>query len=640
VAQLIAGRYSVNITFLRKHLFPLFFLIVGITLIYSNSLKGSFQFDDAQIRDRPNLHVAELNIKSLKGTLYWTPNQRRIYRPLPGLTLGLNYYFGGDNPFGYHIVNISIHILCAIAVYFFLQTLLSTPGIRPTFAAKHRYEIAVIAMFLFALHPIQTNVATYIIQRMTSMAALFYIISVTGYISFRRQTLSDREKAPFKKYLSLSISIISGVFSFLCKENSAVLPLTILFTDYLFFYNLSAGQERKNLKKIYAMSLFLVLAVLAYAGPKELISSLETYKNRDFSLTERLLTEPRIIFFYLYLLFIPSINLLNLNHDVLISKSLFNPPQTLIAISFIVLLVMAAYFLRRRYNLLSFIIVWFLGNLVIESTIIPLELIFEHRTYLPGVLIFLLISFGIVYVSTNILKERKALLFTSLLLILYGNGTYLRNMIFSTPISLWQDVVQKSPNLARAHASLGKAYMDYGYNSEARAEFEKTLRIKPDMTEPMLNLGKLYLNNFGMIDEAVVLFKKAQRLKSEGVFGCMGLGDAYMKAKDYRKAEHYYSVALKRRDFFVPAIHSLGVAKIHLGKKDEAAKLFQYGIKTDPTYEEFHFNLSKLYSNEKRFSDAIQILERYLSRNGDSKSGTALLKVIKQKSHSTDAVEE
>ena len=640
MAQLIAGRNSGDITFLRKHLFPLFFLIVGISLIYSNSLKGSFQFDDGQIRDRPNLHVAELNIKSLKGTLYWIPDQRRIYRPLPGLTLGLNYYFGRDNPFGYHIVNISIHILCAIAVYLFLQTLLSTPGIRPTFAAKHRYEIAVIATFLFAFHPIQTNVATYIIQRMTSMAALFYVVSVTGYISFRKETLSQSKSASFRKYLSLFISILSGLFSLLSKENTAILPITLLLTDYLFFYNLTDADRRKKLERIYVLSFFLLLVLVAYFGTKPLLSYLNGYGHRDFSLTERLLTEPRIVFFYLYLILFPNVGRLTLNHDFPISKSITDPIQTLFAILAIVLLVAMAYLLRKKYNLMSFVIVWYLGNLVIESTIIPLELIFEHRTYLPGVLIFFLISFGIVYVSTNILKKRKALLLTSLLLILYGNGTYLRNVIFSTPISLWQDVVQKSPNLARAHANLGKAYMDYGYNSEARAAFEKALRIKPDMTEPMLNLGKLHLNNIGMIDEAVVLFKKAQRLKPEGVFGCMGLGDAYIKAKDYRKAEHYYTVALKRRNFFVPAINSLGVAKIHLGKKSEAVKLFQYGITIDPTNAEFHFNLSKLYSNEKRFSDAIQILESYLSRNGDSKRETTLLKVIKQKSHSTDAVEE
>ena len=472
------------------------------------------------------------------------------------------------------------------------------------------------------------------------MAALFYVVSVTGYILFRKETLSQSKSASFRKYLSLFISILSGLFSLLSKENTAILPITLLLTDYLFFYNLTDADRRKKLERIYVISLFLLLVLVAYFGTKPLLSQLNGYGHRDFSLTERLLTEPRVVFFYLYLILFPNVGRLTLNHDFPISKSITDPIQTLFALLAIVLLVIMGYLLRKKYNLMSFVIVWYLGNLVIESTIIPLELIFEHRTYLPGVLIFLLISFGIVYVSTNILKKRKALLLTSLLLILYGNGTYLRNMIFSTPISLWQDVVQKSPNLARADANLGKAYMDYGYNSEARAEFEKTLRIKPDMTEPMLNLGKLYLNNFGMVDEAVVLFKKAQRLKPEGVFGCMGLGDAYMKAKDYRKAEHYYTVTLKRRNFFVPAINSLGIAKIHLGKKGEAVKLFQYGIIIDPTHADFYFNLSKLYSNEKRFSDAIRILERYLSRNGDSKRETALLKAIKQKSQSTDAVEE
>lgn len=622
-----------NMSFARKHLLPLFLLAFGVILIYSNSLSGSFQFDDLQITDRPNLHVVDLSYESLKGTLFWLPNQKKIYRPIPCLTLGLNYYFGRGNPFGYHLVNITIHILCAMAVYVFLQTLLSIPGIRPSFASKYRYEIAVIATFLFAFHPIQTNVATYIIQRMTSMAALFYIISVTGYISFRRQTLSDREKSPFKKYLCLSISIISGVFSFLCKENSAILPLTILFTDYVFFYNLSAEQERKNLKKIYAISLFLVLAVLAYAGPKELISSLETYKTRDFSLTERLLTEPRIIFYYLYLLFIPNINLLNLNHDVLISKSLFNPPQTLIAISFIVLLVMAAYFLRRRYNLLSFIIVWFIGNLVIESTIIPLELIYEHRTYLPGVLIFFLISFSFVYVSKNIVRNEKVILCVALLLILYGNGTYLRNFVFRTPISLWYDVVQKSPNLARAHANLGKHYMDRGLNLEAKREMTKALEIDPNMPEPLVNLGQLYLNEFGMKDKAISLLKKAQRETPDTVAGCMALGDVYLKFKDYEKAEHFYTIVIKRLSCYLPGINNLGIVKIELGKKEEAFKLFRHGMKLDPTYQNFYLNLAKLYSDEKRFSDAIDTLKQCQEINGNSRKAKGLLETIKQKAN-------
>ena len=137
-------------TFTRKHFLPLFLLALGVALIYHNSLTGSFLFDDFQVEDRPNLHLTEINISSLKGTFYWAPNSKKIYRPLPCLTLGINYYFGRDDPFGYHVVNVTIHILCAIAVYIFLQTLLSIPGTRPNFAAKHRYEIAVIATFLFA----------------------------------------------------------------------------------------------------------------------------------------------------------------------------------------------------------------------------------------------------------------------------------------------------------------------------------------------------------------------------------------------------------------------------------------------------------------------------------------------------------
>ena len=631
---------SQDITSLRKHFLPLFFLFLAITLIYSNSLDGSFQFDDEQIEVRPNLHVTELSIKSLKGTLYWTPNSKRIYRPLPCLSLGLNYYFGRDNTFGYHVVNIIIHLICAIAVYVFLQTLLSIPGIRPAFAAKHRYEIAVIATFLFALHPIQTNVATYIIQRMTSMAALFYIASVTGYIGFRLQTLPESRKSNLRRYLNLSIAIICGLFSILSKENAAFLPITVLFADYLFFYNRCDEYEKRKLRRIYALSIFLLLAVLSYAGIKPLLTHMNGYGHREFSLIERLLTEPRIVFFYLYLLAIPSDSLLNLNHDFPISKSITDPLQTIFAILGIVFFVVLAHLLRKKYSLLSFVIVWYLGNLVIESTIIPLELIFEHRTYLPGVLIFFSISFGIVYVTKNVLKKDKAILLTSLLLILYGNGTYLRNVIFRTPISTWLDVVQKSPNLARAHVNLGKAYTDYGRYTDAKAEYEMALKLKPDFTEALINLSKLNMNNLGMQEKALTLAKKAMSLNPKGIYGPGDLGEAYSKVGDYEKAEHYYSLAVKRVSFHMPAINNLGIVRIRLGKIDEAIRTFQYGIRIDPTYENVHLNLAKLYSNEERFSDAVQTLGHYLAINMNSKRSRALLKTIKQKAELAKPVEE
>ena len=217
----------------RQHLFPLLFLVVGTVIIYTSSLRGSFHFDDLQVKDRPNLHVSELSLDSLKSTFLWTPNSKKIYRPLPCLTLGLNYYFGKTDTFGYHLVNIAVHVLCAFAVYIFLHALLSIPGIRPDFAVKHRHEVAVVAAFLFAFHPIQTNVVSYVIQRMTSMAALFYIVSVTAYIFFRKETLSHESPSNIKKHSSLFIAIVSGLFAFSSKENAAFLPIMVFFIDRL-----------------------------------------------------------------------------------------------------------------------------------------------------------------------------------------------------------------------------------------------------------------------------------------------------------------------------------------------------------------------------------------------------------------------
>ena len=625
-----------NTGFFRRHLLPLILLVICIILVYSNSLNGSFQFDDQQIIDRTNLHIKDLSIDSLIGTFFFKPQGRGIYRPFPNLTLGLNYYYGKENPFGYHAVNITIHILCAIAVYVFLQTLLSVPAITPSFSSKHRYEISTIAAFLFALHPIQTNVATYIIQRMASLAAFFYIISVTGYIFFRMQTLEGGKRTLIRKYAGILIAIISGICSFLSKENAVFLPITILLVDYLFFYNLFDEDQKNKLKRIYAISIFLLMATTAYAGTGKIMSYIHGYGHRDFSLIERLLTEPRIIFFYIYLLFIPNTSLLNLNHDILISKSIINPPTTLFAIAGIILLVIIACIARKKYNLFSFVIVWFLGNLVIESTIIPLELIFEHRAYLPGVLVFFLMSFGIVYVSMNLLKKRKAIVFTSFLLILYGNGTYLRNFVFLTPISLWQDVVKKSPDLARAHDNLGRVYMENGRYLEAKRELEIAIGIDPEAMEPVINLAKLNMNHFKRNDVALALFKKALRLAPENAYTCKGLGDIYYKLGDYKMADHFYTVAVKRMPFLTSAINNLAIIKILLNKKEEAIVVLKYGIKMDPMHVDLNTNLARLYADKKMYAQAVKTLETFLVKNRDFKPGYDLLEKIKQQDMSAE----
>ena len=129
----------------------------------------------------------------------------------------------------------------------------------------------------------------------------------------------------------------------------------------------------------------------------------------------------------------------------------------------------------------------------------------------------------------------------------------------------------------------------------------------------------------------MALFKRAQRETPDTVAGCMALGDAYLKFKDYEKAEHFYAIVVKRMSCYLPGINNLGVVKIKLGKKEEAFKLFRYGMKLDPTYENFYLNLANLYSDEKRFSDAIETLDQCQAINGTSSKAKRFMKVIERK---------
>ncbi len=614
-----------------KHFIPLLFIFLGIGFFYYNSLHNSFFFDDHQITDRTNLHLNRLDFESIKGTFYFTPNQKQVYRPISCLSLGLNYYFGGINPFGYHLVNISIHIICTFAVYYFLYTFLSIPGLKPHSAAKYRYEITVIATFLFAFHPLQTNVASYIIQRMTSFAALFYVISITGYIHFRLCMLNAITRSTMKIIFSLCVFLLSGLFAVLSKENAIFLPVMILVIDYLFFFPLSPQNLHRKIKIGYIVVIFLLLCTLAYVGPKYYFQFIEVYQTRAFSPLERLLTQARIIFFYLYLIFSANQNLMNLNHDFSLSKGLLSPPQTLISIFGIFILFLLFFKLKKQRNLFSFAIAWYFGNLIIESTFVPLELVYEHRTYLPGVLIYLLMAFTIVYISKRLNKNYIMVIFTTFLLVLYGHGIYLRNMAFRRPLALWLDVVEKSPGYDRGYANLGRYYWETGHPIQAKTAYERALELNPDMVEPMMNLARLNMNYIKDTKAALQWAKKALRSNPKDARAPNILADVYMRLKDYRKAEHYYELSLKRYLYNPGIMNNLGIVKIHIGEKNEAAKIFLGGIRMDPSYENLYLNLAKLYANENRYQDAENVLNTYLSRNKSTKNMTRLLKDINKK---------
>jgi hypothetical protein len=211
------------------------------------------------------------------------------------------------------------------------------------------------------------------------MATLFSLLSLLCYVKARLQVKT--------RILFFTAALLFAVMAFLSKENSGMLP--VMVAGYEIFFLQQPGKNKKILLRISIPLAIFVLVCLLFLGTDPLARILNGYTIRDFTLGQRLLTETRIIFHYLGLLVLPLPARLNLAYDYPLSTGLLSPLLTLPAVIGIIVLVFLVFFFYKRDRLTGFALFWFLGNLVIESSVIPLELVFEHRMYMPSMFLVL-----------------------------------------------------------------------------------------------------------------------------------------------------------------------------------------------------------------------------------------------------------
>ena len=360
-------------------------LIAGVALLaYSNTFHVPFHFDDRpNIIQNPNVQIKVFtwdNIERLIQNTY-----KESIRVFSYFTLALNYYFGGFNVFGYHLVNLFIHIASGIFLYWFLFLTFSLPSLREKYGSIS-YKVALFSSLIFISHPIQTQSVTYIVQRMASMAGMFYLLSLALYVKGRLST--GRPRSLY--FGGMVLSYLVGVFS---KENVAILPLFIALYEFYFFQKLDLSPKGQRTLLYLAGALFILGAFgFIIWGMRYINVIIEGYAFRSFTMSERVLTQSRIILYYLTLLIFPHPSRLNLDYDFPISRTILDPPTTLISILIIAGLIGYSVWVAKRKPVLSFFILWYFGNLVIESSIFPLEMVYEHRLYLPAVGPFVLFS--------------------------------------------------------------------------------------------------------------------------------------------------------------------------------------------------------------------------------------------------------
>jgi len=575
----------------------LFLLAILVFTIYANSLNASWQMDDKpNILDNRDLHIDNLMPETLFKTFFAHPGSaQKLYRPLVCLTLALNWYSGKDDPTGYHWVNIIIHIMGAFVLYSLTASLFSTPALTGKYTPKEIHFISLLSAVLWAVNPIQTQAVTYIVQRMTAMAALFYLLSLFFYIRARLTEVP----------LSKNCYFVGCLLAFLCglgsKENAALLPVAILVVEIAFFRLSFRTCFEKTPNNIFLGIGFLGFIVLfIFYSKGDPFFFLKGYDHRSFSFSERILTQPRILLFYLSLIFYPLPQRLSIDHDFVLSTSLFSPWPTFPSIILVLMLIISGITLLRKYPLAAFAVTFFFLNHLIESTVIPLEMVFEHRNYLPSAFLFLpvvvLLHTGIRYYrNRSRLISTAVIAFSVFLLINLGMGTHIRNMAWASKKSLWEDAAKKAPGNARPLVNLA---IELGWKKNP---------TRKELSEAVFLLQK------------ALSLAKPNKFHQADVYG--NIAGIYYRAKEYEKAVSYYNKALFIDPLFIKNRYNLAQALVLLHRLEDASKHLDFILKnTAAKYAKYPNLKGFILLWQNRYEEALPFFREALSLSPNESS--------------------
>ena len=566
-------------------------LIVLGCVVYSNTFSSSLHFDDIPyILNNSSLG----NIGNLRGIWDYFPTRFIVF-----LTLAVNYSFGKLNVFGYHVVNLGIHLGSAILVWWLTLLIFLTPALKETKLSPYARQIALFVGMLFVVHPVQTESVTYISQRSASLVGFLYFLSLCLY--FKSRLAHDGQKATVVSWIFYSASLIAGLMSQFTKENAVTLPLMILACEFFFF------RDDKGMRWRYALPFLIMLPVI----PVTLVFT----KPPTFEEAQRVLpmphhyslwTQARVLVTYIRLLFLPFNQ--NLDYDYPVYESLMQLP-VLMSFAFLGFILAAAVRLFRQHRFISFGIIWFFIVLLPESGALPLgDAIFEHRIYLA------LAGFGFAVAGAlfSVREERlRELVYPSLatVILLFAILSFQRNKIWKDEVTLWSDVIAKSEHKARGYNNRGSAYLDMGMLDEALADFNQVLEINPRGVETYSNRGLIYYRK-GDFSRAMEDYNKALEIDPLDAGIYTNRGGLYFNKGDFNRAIADYSKAIEINPHIAAAYYNRGL--VYQSKNDFLRAISDYSraIEIDPHLAGAYYYRAVAYSKKREFEKSKQDVRR------------------------------
>ena len=485
-------------------------ILLAGTLAYSNTFGAAFHFDDMRnIVNNPLIRDFRYFVDlSEAGKLPGYQDFKMRY--VGFLTFALNHGIHGLHVGGYHVFNLAVHLINAMLVYFLVLQVFSTPVMRApgggSSSALARDDsgerwVAFLSALLFVSHPIQTQAVTYIVQRFASLAAAFYLLSILAYCRWRISSIERRGPSFPTGY---AVSLLCAVLAMKTKEIAVTLPVMLGLYEITFIRR-NTGRAAIYLIPFVLSMLLVPMGAVTLDLKEGLLFNDLMAKSKvltDMSRTDYVLTQFTVVATYLRLLILPVGQ--NFDYDHPVYRSLADH-EVVISILIISAVIATGMWLMRAsregdktLRLTAFGIFWLFIALIPESGLIPIvDLIYEHRVYLPSVGFFMAAATTCTVLTEKIRSRSPAagkgasIVLAFIVLILVA-GTFHRNRVWQSEVTLWEDVVRKSPNKERPRNTLGAVYLDTGQLERAYVELTKAVEINPVSWAAHVNLGTLH----------------------------------------------------------------------------------------------------------------------------------------------------
>ncbi len=560
----------------RYQLLPLFLIPLGFFL-YIDALRAPFVYDDKGFIVQNEAIRSLSNFFDLSGTRY-----------LGFLSFALNYSIGGLIAFDYHLTNLIIHIANAVILFFLIVSVADTPLFRQRAEKKAVICIAFVVSVVFLSHPVQIQAVTYVTQRFTSLATMFYLLAVFSYSRARIMSASEKRGLTMGAYYILSV--LSTIAAMKTKEISFTIPFAILLYDWTFFpssYRVSGIWMRIP---FYFTLLIIPLTMFAPeffgANAGTVTEGLRGLQLKEAAMIDRkmyVITQFRVIVTYIRLLFYPAGQ--SIDYGYRISRSIFEP-SALVSMLFLAALFFSSLYClsvsRKRSSLygvlFSFGVLWFFNALTVESFLVPIQdVIFEHRVYLPSAG-FILAAVAAFFYLAEKLRVRTGIRFphpvSAVILLVLAcpplfAATLARNKVWTDEKLLLDEAVLKSPGKARLRYARACMHIDKKEYAQAVSEATGAIGINPFLADAFHVRGMAY-QALRRHDESIKDFSKAVLLDPGSAARYYNRAVAYDAGGEYDKAMSDYTKALGISDDFANAYNNRGVDYFRTGDRGRA----------------------------------------------------------------------